>query len=308
MTRRLTVLGAALTATLLLSAQAVAGWLDRPTATALTPAAATQPAPAAPGRGAGADRATGTSRPGAVDPGATGPGASGPGSARPGPARPGRPTAGPATSRPPAKRPGRPTSGVFAAGVVTTTKGRGVSLTFDDGPAPGYTPQVLAILRANGVRATFCVVGTQARAHPELIQQIVREGHQLCNHSWNHELNLGRAPASQIRANLRRTNDAIRKAVPGVPIRFFRHPGGNWTPTAIRVVREMRMIPTGWTVDPRDWERPPASRISAAVLAGSRRGSIVLLHDGGGDRRSTVAACRTIVPALKRKLRVVPLS
>ncbi|WP_189113324.1 polysaccharide deacetylase family protein [Pilimelia terevasa] len=290
MTRRPAVLGTAVLAGVLLGTQVLAGWLARPE---VRPVAAERPATAAPPT-------------------------AGPGGSAPAPAVPSRaPTAGPPTAGPsgppPARpprgtRPARPTTGVFAAGVITRTRGTGVTLTFDDGPSPVHTPQILALLRAQGVRAMFCVVGSQAEAHPELIQQIAREGHQLCNHSWNHELRLGRGTPTQIRANLRRTNDAIRKAVPGAPVTHFRHPGGNWTPAAIQASRELGMVPTGWAVDPRDWARPPAGAIASTVLKGSRRGAIVLMHDGGGDRRNTVAACRTIIPALKQRLRIVPLS
>ncbi|HEX5740903.1 MAG TPA: polysaccharide deacetylase family protein [Pilimelia sp.] len=295
MTRRLTMLGTAALAGLMLTGQAVGGWLARPAAQAVAAVAPVPPGPnAAPAPTPGRDGVPAPAAPQAT-------------AAQ-------KPAARPAATQRPARRPSPPTqpakprTGPQAAGVVQTTRGNGVSLTYDDGPSPAHTPRILALLRTHQVRATFCVVGAQAQAHPELVRQIVREGHQLCNHSWNHELDLGRSSPAQIRANLRRTNEAIRRASPGTPVEFFRHPGGNWTPAAIRVSRELGMTPVGWTVDPRDWERPPAGSIVDTVVKGSRRGAVVLLHDGGGDRRQTVTASGKIIPALKKRLRVVPLS
>lgn len=188
-----------------------------------------------------------------------------------------------------------------------TTGKRAVALTFDDGPHPVWTPKILDELRAAGVRATFCLVGRQAEKHPDLVARIVREGHTLCNHSWNHELDLGTRSEAAIRANLQRTNKAIRQAVPGAKIRFFRQPGGNWTPAAVNVAKELGMISLHWAVDPRDWAGPSADVIEQRVAEKAKPGAIVLLHDGGGDRSATLAACPGIVRTLKQKYGIVLL-
>ncbi|HEU4426964.1 MAG TPA: polysaccharide deacetylase family protein [Pilimelia sp.] len=239
---------------------------------------------------------------------------------RPGGSQPPGPTPRPSVSSPPTTprppkpprkpggKPGLSRSAYLAAlGVKRVTGGGGVALTFDDGPHPTHTPQILALLRAHRVRATFCLVGIEAYRYPRLVAQIVREGHSLCNHSWLHELDLGKRPAAEIRENLARTNAAIRRAVPGARIGYFRHPGGLWTKAAATVSRQLGMVPLDWNVDPSDWDDATAAQISQRVLAQSRTGSVILLHDGGGDRAATVAACRTFIPALKRKYRVVPL-
>ena len=192
-------------------------------------------------------------------------------------------------------------------GVKLITGSTAVALTFDDGPHPAFTPQILAVLKANRVRAVFCVVGSEVRRHPDLVAQIAREGHTLCNHSWQHETALGTKPAASIRANLTRTNAEIRRAVPNAKIPYFRQPGGKWTPVGIRVARELGMTSLGWTVDPRDWEKPTAKVIGARVLKGAKPGSVILLHDAGGDRAATVAACRTLVPTLKSRHRLIRL-
>jgi peptidoglycan/xylan/chitin deacetylase (PgdA/CDA1 family) len=229
----------------------------------------------------------------------------------PTPSKPSR-TQRPTPPRPPV-RPNQPPAGggraayLAAIGVKRTTAGGGVALTFDDGPNPIWTPQILAMLRQHRVRAVFCVVGTEVHQFPWLVAQIVREGHALCNHSWHHELNMGTRPDAEIRANLLRTNAEIRKAAPGAKIAYYRQPGGLWTQPIALIARSLGMTPLGWNVDPSDWEEPTTAQIQSRVMAQSRRGSVILMHDGGGDRATTVAACRTLIPGLKNKFRIVPL-
>jgi peptidoglycan/xylan/chitin deacetylase (PgdA/CDA1 family) len=186
-------------------------------------------------------------------------------------------------------------------GTRRMTGSRGVALTFDDGPNPAWTPKVLDLLRANKVKATFCVVGTEVRQHPALVKRIVREGHTLCNHSWHHEFDLGTKTEQEIRANMISTNREIHRAVPGARVKYFRHPGGMWTAAAVKVARELGMTSLDWDVDPADWAKPGAGAIKQRVMATARSGSIILLHDGGGDRDGTVDACKALIPALKRK-------
>jgi peptidoglycan/xylan/chitin deacetylase (PgdA/CDA1 family) len=220
------------------------------------------------------------------------------------PAAPTAPTSKP--TRKPAREPTR-SSALAAMGVQQTTGNGGVALTFDDGPHPRYTPQVLALLRAHRVKALFCLVGTEVRRYPRLVAQIVREGHTLCNHTWHHELKLGSKSAAKISANLAATSAEIRRAVPGAKIPYFRQPGGLWTPALARVARGQGMTPLDWSVDPADWANPPARLITSRVLSRTRAGSVVLLHDAGGDRAGTVTACRKLIPALMSRFRLIPL-
>ncbi|MFG1718392.1 polysaccharide deacetylase family protein [Micromonospora chalcea] len=215
------------------------------------------------------------------------------------------PTPTPATT--PRKPKLRPVPKKLPAGLHRASGSSGVALTFDDGPDPRYTPQILAQLRAARVTATFCVVGQQAKRYPELVARIVREGHQLCNHSWHHDVNLGRRSAAEIRADLERTNDAIRAAAPKAPITWFRQPGGRWTAEEIVVARQMGLRPLHWSVDPQDWDHPPAKTIIKRVTGATRHGSVVLMHDAGGDRAQTMAACRHLIPDLKRRYGIARL-
>ncbi|MGC9669458.1 polysaccharide deacetylase family protein [Planosporangium sp. 12N6] len=209
-----------------------------------------------------------------------------------------------------------PTAATFSPGALVRVTGTdGVALTFDDGPGAQTMP-MLDLLRSWGVTATFCLIGENVRAHPDLVRAIVRDGHTLCNHTWNHDLALGRRSKDAIRADLQRTNDEIHKAAPGVPVRYFRHPGGAWTPAAVRVAAELGMVSIDWDVDPVDWNTATfgvgptmANHVIAILKQGVRPGSIVLSHDGGGDRTGTVTAYRALLPYLirERRLRLVAL-
>ncbi|MFF4878362.1 MULTISPECIES: polysaccharide deacetylase family protein [unclassified Micromonospora] len=211
-------------------------------------------------------------------------------------------SAAPTTSSGPAQAgqdgSGRDAEGEKLFGAHSTTGTPRLALTFDDGPDPRYTPQVLATLREFDVKATFCVVGENAQAHPDLIRAIVADGHTLCNHSWHHDVTLGNRSADTIRADLLRTNEAIRAAVPDAPIVWYRQPGGAWTYPVVSMAQQLGMTPLHWSVDPADWEAPGASKIAASVLTQAEPGSVVLLHDAGGDRQGTVDALHRILADL----------
>jgi peptidoglycan/xylan/chitin deacetylase (PgdA/CDA1 family) len=222
----------------------------------------------------------------------------------------GRPSGSPSPS---GSRSGRPDRSVGPGGSAKRTGSAAVALTFDDGPDPVQTPAMLDLLKRYGVKATFCLVGFRARDYPDLVRRIVAEGHTLCNHSWQHLIDLAHRPVDEIRRDLEATNDAIRAAVPGVKIRYFRAPGGNFTPELVSIARGYGMASIYWQVDPRDWDhRSTASdqehvaRVIAAVQAGVRPGAIVLSHDN--RQPTTIEAYRTLLPWLKARfaLRALP--
>ncbi len=173
-----------------------------------------------------------------------------------------------------------------------------VALTFDDGPHPPYTERVLDTLARYEVAATFFCVGLHTRAHPDLVRRIVDEGHQLGNHTWSHPM-LGDLEQAQVRAQLDRTDELLDAAGrSGRPL--FRPPYGAITP---EFVQWFESDPAGrtmvlWDVEPFDWAEPGSDAIADRVLADVSPGSIVLLHDGGGDRSQTAAALPSIVEGL----------
>jgi peptidoglycan-N-acetylglucosamine deacetylase len=180
---------------------------------------------------------------------------------------------------------------------VQRSSKRTVALTFDDGPDPAWTPQVLALLRRYRAVATFCMVGENVRAHPELVEQVVDAGMRLCDHSRTHPVSLVPIAEDQQRDEIvgarSDLSDVTKAAVP-----YFRAPGGNWSPEVIRIATKKKMQPLGWSVDPRDWSLPGAPVIVSRVQAGAQPGAIILMHDGGGPRQQTVTALRTLLPWL----------
>ncbi|SDD46751.1 polysaccharide deacetylase family protein [Glycomyces harbinensis] len=177
-----------------------------------------------------------------------------------------------------------------------------VALTFDDGPSPEWTPKVLGELRERGIKATFCLIGAYAEAYPELVADIVREGHTLCNHSWFHEFDLGTQGDDEIRANLQRTNDAITKAAPGAAVAYFRHPGGQWTDRAVAVAADMGMESLHWSVDPSDWDNATTeAQIRDHVTDRTEPGGIVLLHDGASNQKDMCGALTSILDEFERR-------
>ncbi|WBB74230.1 polysaccharide deacetylase family protein [Micromonospora sp. WMMD1128] len=192
-------------------------------------------------------------------------------------------------------------------GAHVTTGSSRVALTFDDGPDPRWTPQVLALLAEHGVKATFCVVGENAENYPDLVRSIEAEGHTLCNHSWKHDVNLGKRSTATIRADLQRTNDAILAAAPNARIAYYRQPGGAWTAPVVSACTDLGLTPLHWSVDPSDWKAPGATAIETAVRTQTGPGAIVLMHDAGGDRSGTVAALQKLLPELLGSFVLEPL-
>ena len=170
-----------------------------------------------------------------------------------------------------------------------------IALTLDDGPHPVYTPQVLALLQHYAITATFCMIGQQIGANRSLVSEVVAAGHTIVNHTWNHA-DQSKLTLSQIRSQISRTSDALSAV--GAHPSVFRAPYGAWSHTVYEACADASLRPLDWSVDPRDWSRPGTSTIVSRILANTRTGSIILEHDGGGDRSQTVAALKIVLPKL----------
>jgi peptidoglycan/xylan/chitin deacetylase (PgdA/CDA1 family) len=178
---------------------------------------------------------------------------------------------------------------------------RGVNITIDDGPDPVWTPQVLQVLRENGVRATFCMVGTQARAHPDLVRSVVAAGHRLCDHTVSHDTAMDTKSQTYQSQQILDAERMITEASGGVRPLYYRAPGGAFTPFSRRLAASHGMRPLGWNVDSKDFERPGTDTIVATVRNEVRNGPTILFHDAGGDRSQTVAALRQVLPWLRQQ-------
>ncbi|MHB8470736.1 MAG: polysaccharide deacetylase family protein [Gaiellaceae bacterium] len=173
--------------------------------------------------------------------------------------------------------------------------GRGIALTFDDGPHAEGTPAVLAELERAGARATFFLVGEQVQRLPSLAREIADAGHEIAIHGHRHTLLLRRSPRA-LRDDFARALDAIATATGREP-RVYRPPYGVFSAPALRIVRTLAWTPLLWSRWGRDWERraTPAS-IAAQASRGLRAGDVVLLHDA--DHYSSADSWRNTVAAL----------
>ncbi|GAB1645464.1 transglycosylase domain-containing protein [Krasilnikovia sp. MM14-A1259] len=213
----------------------------------------------------------------------------------PRPAHVGRTDVGDAGRSPdsvPGKRPA-PTG--FEPVVHTAHDGKRLALTFDDGPS-AQTPQVLDLLAKYHVRATFCMVGEEVARYPEVVKRIVAEGHALCNHSMHHD-DLGTLPPDKVADDIAATDAALAAAVPGATVTYFRAPYGDWGASA-KVGAQLGHTPLGWVVDPDDWRLPGADEIASRIEKQLTDRAVMLVHDGGGDRRQTVDALTGLIPKL----------
>ncbi|MGW1805506.1 polysaccharide deacetylase family protein [Streptomyces sp. NPDC002078] len=176
-----------------------------------------------------------------------------------------------------------------------------VNITIDDGPDPVWTPQVLQVLRENGVKATFCMIGPQAQAHPELVRQVVAAGHRLCDHTVSHDTTMDKKSEAYQSQQILEAQQQITQASGGVRPMYYRAPGGAFTPYSRHLAAAHGMRPLGWNVDSKDFERPGTGAIVATVQRELTNGPTILFHDAGGDRSQTVAALRTLLPWLKQQ-------
>ncbi|HTU75941.1 MAG TPA: polysaccharide deacetylase family protein [Trebonia sp.] len=171
-----------------------------------------------------------------------------------------------------------------------------VALTIDDGPSPVYTPQVLRVLEQHGVHATFSMIGGNVAAYPQIAREVVSAGHLIANHTWSHA-SLPALRAAAMREEVTRAAIEIHAATGQRPT-LFRAPYGAWSPGLLEYCAAQGLTPLDWSVDPQDWARPGVNAIVQDILRTTDSGSIILEHDGGGDRSQTVAALKIVLPRL----------
>jgi peptidoglycan/xylan/chitin deacetylase (PgdA/CDA1 family)/uncharacterized membrane protein YbhN (UPF0104 family) len=177
---------------------------------------------------------------------------------------------------------------------------RVVAITFDDGPSPDTTPRILDALRDADRRATFFVLGRHAELYPEVVERIVREGHEVANHGYSHGILVFASPR-RITGELARTQRLLQ-ARGAAPVRYFRAPHGFRNPFVVRVARRLGYRVVGWTKGVFDTALPGVDVIVQRSRDALRPGAILLLHDadgnGDGDRSQTAAALPAILAAV----------
>ncbi|MGW4895266.1 polysaccharide deacetylase family protein [Kitasatospora sp. NPDC004240] len=174
-----------------------------------------------------------------------------------------------------------------------------VALTFDDGPHPEHTPRILDVLRRHEAPAAFFCIGLHALAHPDVVRRIAAEGHTLGNHTWSHAYLPDLGPV-ELHRQLSFTAEAIA-AAGGGPVEWLRPPYGGRSPELLERVARSGLRTALWDVETSDWARPGPEVIAERVLRQVRPGSIVLMHDGGGDRSRTAAALPAVITGLRER-------
>jgi peptidoglycan/xylan/chitin deacetylase (PgdA/CDA1 family) len=173
-----------------------------------------------------------------------------------------------------------------------------VALTFDDGPDPKATPELLDLLKREGIQATFFCIGKNVEANPDIAKRIAGEGHLLANHSYTHPWYISMLMGPSLRREMERTQEAIKTAA-GVTPKYFRPPSGTTGPNFPGALKRVGLTLVGWDVRSLDTVATPEKAVERIVrLAGD--GSIILLHDG----RTTPARIVEIVEAAVRELKL----
>ncbi len=170
---------------------------------------------------------------------------------------------------------------------------RKIALTFDDGPHPYYTEQLLDGLKERGVKATFFVTGEHAKLHADVIKRMSEDGHLIGNHTYSH-MQLGKTNREEFKEELVQTNEVI-KGITGEEVIYVRPPYGSWDR---ELEAELNMFPVLWTIDPLDWCSDNVDAVTKKVLSKAGENDIVLMHD---YYASTVTAALQIVDELHKK-------
>lgn len=177
-----------------------------------------------------------------------------------------------------------------------------IALTFDDGPDPVQTPQILALLKQYQAKGTFFVLGKWAEKFPELVMQEQQEGHEVANHTYAHTYAVKSTARDKFTQDMAAAEQSITDA--GVPRPLlFRPPGGFYNDMVIDVAKQKgyTIVLWSWHQDTRDWASPGVAAITNKVLKNARNGDIVLFHDKVEGRAQTVAALKVILPKLQQE-------
>lgn len=166
-----------------------------------------------------------------------------------------------------------------------------IALTFDDGPHPFYTEQLIRGLEEREVSATFFITGANADAHPELVKKLHEKGHLIGNHTYSHT-QLNGKNEEQFKQEIIKTNEVI-KAQTGEDIIYVRPPYGSWNK---EFEKQLNMFPVFWTIDPLDWCSSDVNAIVKRVTTKAKENDIILMHD---QYKTTVTAALKIVDQLK---------
>lgn len=161
------------------------------------------------------------------------------------------------------------------------TSGREVALTYDDAPHPMYFPLVLDALRRSKAHATFFLIGRNVEAYPYFVKDMVEQGQELGNHTYHH-IRLPKLSDEEILSEMKSTNDLLTR-ITGQSVKYFRPPGGEYSPRVVQLAQSLGMKMVFWTDDPGDFQNPGVSTVEQRYARHLRPGGIILLHDNAPD-------------------------
>jgi peptidoglycan-N-acetylglucosamine deacetylase len=188
--------------------------------------------------------------------------------------------------------------GAIVEAAKLTPEQKVIALTFDDGPWPESTAQVLDILKQNQIKATFFVIGQNVKNYPNLLKREIAEGHVVGNHTWHHWYQFLNPQAAAYEID--HTADLIYQ-VTGIKTNLFRPPGGIMHNGVAAYARNSKYAIILWSSDSVDYSRPAVPKLINNVFRQAKPGGIVLMHDGGGNRSKTVQALPEIIANFRKQ-------
>lgn len=186
--------------------------------------------------------------------------------------------------------------GVYYRATQNTMK---IALTFDDGPHPHYTEQILDILEKEGVKATFFAIGCNVKAYPQITKKVIRAGHELGNHTYTHPL-VPLTSTETLRKEIEETDALLRSLGYECPV-FFRPPQGKFPPDVNKLLDRTGKIAVLWSIDTRDWAHTPTEDMIREVETKVAGGDIILFHDFVNGESNTIPAIKKLIPTLKER-------
>ncbi|WPK14021.1 polysaccharide deacetylase family protein [Lysinibacillus louembei] len=173
-----------------------------------------------------------------------------------------------------------------------------LALTFDDGPHQAYTSEILDLLALHGAKATFFIIGENAKKNPALVERIDEEGHEIANHTYTHPL---KTTVPKLIEEIEQTSELLEQITGNRP-KLFRPVGGQYTDAMIDAIAEegYKVVMWSWHLDTEDWKEPGVGKI-LQIVNSAKEGDVILFHDGGGNRQQTVEALKQALPQLKEQ-------
>ncbi len=171
-----------------------------------------------------------------------------------------------------------------------------IALTFDDGPHPRYTGEILDLLERYRIKATFFMIGGNVELYPEIAKRVFQEGHEIGSHTYSHPHML-RLSSAELKCEIQKTEQALAKLNISKPT-LFRPPEGYRTKEQSQIVKDAGYTMVVWSLDTHDWKSVPSANIVQHACANVRGGDILLFHDYISGQNTTITALKTLIPKL----------